>query len=196
MRRRSRLSGHFGRRSAPRARVWRPDGTYRAKPLRRQRRRLQVRTGRWWSSSRSLKLSRRSMRRSGRPGAFSLAGSMLAGLLAFVLARRMTHPIHLLEKGTERIGAGQFDHRIEIKTGDELERLADSFNAMAVELAVSQERHERISKLKRFWLHKWPNWSTERATTACSRVAAPKSLWCSATCGDLPPSRRGRRPKR
>jgi len=85
-----------------------------------------------------------------KTGGLLLAGSMLAGLLAFVLARRMTHPIHLLEKGTERIGAGQFDHRIEIKTGDELERLADSFNAMAVELAVSQERHERISKLKRF----------------------------------------------
>ena len=85
-----------------------------------------------------------------RTGGLLLAGSMLAGLLAFVLARRMTHPIRLLEKGTERIGAGQFDHRIEIKTGDELERLADSFNAMAVELAVSQERQERISKLKRF----------------------------------------------
>ena len=38
----------------------------------------------------------------------------------------MTKPIHLLEKGTERIGAGQFGHRIEIKTGDELQRLADS----------------------------------------------------------------------
>ena len=35
-------------------------------------------------------------------------------------------------------------------TGDELQRLADSFNAMAAELAVSQERQERIAKLKRF----------------------------------------------
>src|SRR5918995_1097688 len=62
----------------------------------------------------------------------------------------MTEPIRLLEKGTERIGAGQFDHRIEIRTGDELQRLGDSFNAMAAELAVSQERQERIAKLKRF----------------------------------------------
>ena len=79
-----------------------------------------------------------------------LAGAAFAGLLAYVLARRMTKPIRLLEEGTERIGAGQFDHRIEIGTGDELQRLADSFNAMAAELAVSQERQERIAKLKRF----------------------------------------------
>lgn len=79
-----------------------------------------------------------------------LAGGVFACLLAFILARMMTKPIHLLEEGTERIGAGQFDYRIEIRTGDELQRLADSFNSMAAELAVSQERQERIAKLKRF----------------------------------------------
>jgi adenylate cyclase len=85
-----------------------------------------------------------------RTGALLLAGGAFAGLLAFALARRMMGPIRLLEEGTERIGAGEFDHRIQIRTGDELQRLADSFNAMAGELAVSQERKERIAKLKRF----------------------------------------------
>ncbi|MBM1172690.1 adenylate/guanylate cyclase domain-containing protein [Microvirga arabica] len=85
-----------------------------------------------------------------RTSALLLVGAVIAGLLAFALARRMTQPIRLLEEGTERIGAGQFDHRIEIRTGDELQRLADSFNAMAAELAISQERQERIAKLKRF----------------------------------------------
>jgi class 3 adenylate cyclase len=85
-----------------------------------------------------------------RTGGLLLAGGILAGLLAFALARRMTQPIQLLQRGTERIGARQFDHRIEIRTGDELQLLADSFNAMAAELAISQERQERIAKLKRF----------------------------------------------
>lgn len=85
-----------------------------------------------------------------RSGNLLLVGGAFAGLLAFVLAQRMTQPIRLLEQGTERIGAGQFDHRIQIKTGDELQRLADSFNTMAAELAVSQERQERIAKLRRF----------------------------------------------
>src|SRR3712207_5465484 len=62
----------------------------------------------------------------------------------------MTGPIRLLQQGTERVGAGDFDHRIELRSGDELQRLAESFNTMAGELALSQERQERIAKLKRF----------------------------------------------
>ncbi|WP_262268288.1 cache domain-containing protein [Microvirga yunnanensis] len=85
-----------------------------------------------------------------RTGGLLLAGAAFAGLLAYVLASRMTDPIRRLEEGTERIGAGHFEHRIHIGTGDELQRLADSFNIMAAELAVSQERQERIAKLKRF----------------------------------------------
>lgn len=85
-----------------------------------------------------------------RTAVLLLAGTIFSGLLAYALARRMTEPIRLLEEGTERIGAGIFDHRITIKTGDEFQRLADSFNRMATELALSQEQQERIAKLKRF----------------------------------------------
>jgi class 3 adenylate cyclase len=85
-----------------------------------------------------------------RTGGLLIGGAALAGLLAYWLARRMTHPIHLLEEGTERIGAGQFKHRIALRTGDELERLATRFNQMAEELEISQERSERIARLKRF----------------------------------------------
>jgi class 3 adenylate cyclase len=85
-----------------------------------------------------------------RTGGMLLAGIAFAGALAYWLARRMTGPIRQLEEGTERIGAGQFDHRINIATGDEFERLATRFNRMAGELAVSQERSERIARLKRF----------------------------------------------
>jgi class 3 adenylate cyclase len=62
----------------------------------------------------------------------------------------MTGPIRELEEGVARIGSGQFDHKITISTGDELERLAARFNRMASELALSQERSERIARLKRF----------------------------------------------
>ncbi len=79
-----------------------------------------------------------------------LVGGLLAAALAAWLARRMTGPIRLLEEGAERIGAGRFDHRIDIRSGDELERLAAGFNRMAQELALAQERAERIARLKRF----------------------------------------------
>jgi adenylate cyclase len=85
-----------------------------------------------------------------RTGLLLLAGEFFAASLAYQLARRMTGPIALLEKGAEPIGAGHFDHEIEIANGDELEGLARRFNEMAAELAVSQERSERIARLKRF----------------------------------------------
>jgi adenylate cyclase len=79
-----------------------------------------------------------------------LGGVALAAALAFWLARRMIGPIKALEDGASHIGAGEFDYRIEMRTGDELERLAQRFNTMAAELSLSQERSERINRLKRF----------------------------------------------
>jgi class 3 adenylate cyclase len=78
------------------------------------------------------------------------AGAMFALVLAWWLARRMSGPIRQLEDGVQRVGAGQFEHRIALSTGDELEQLADRFNEMAGELAVSREKSERINRLKRF----------------------------------------------
>jgi adenylate cyclase len=79
-----------------------------------------------------------------------LAGAAFAAALGYLLARRMTGPIRLLGQGAAAIGAGHFYHKIDIATGDELEVLATRFNEMAGELALSQERSERIARLKRF----------------------------------------------
>jgi adenylate cyclase len=85
-----------------------------------------------------------------RASLFLLGGTLFALALAYLLARRMWQPIRLLEEGADRIGAGDFESPIEIRTGDELERLANRFNLAAAELAISQERSERIARLKRF----------------------------------------------
>lgn len=63
--------------------------------------------------------------------AFGLAVATLAGML---LARRMVIPISALRSGARRLGTGDFGSRITIKTGDELEELADQFNSMAGQL--------------------------------------------------------------
>jgi adenylate cyclase len=77
-------------------------------------------------------------------------GTLLAIVLAYWLARRMSGPIRLLEEAAQLVGAGQFDHRVTISTGDELEQLAGRFNEMARELGLSQEKSDRINRLKRF----------------------------------------------
>jgi GAF domain-containing protein len=66
-----------------------------------------------------------------------------AALAAFLLARRMISPIHALQAGAAQIGAGDLDRRIDIRTGDELEGLANQFNRMAADLETSYAELER-----------------------------------------------------
>ncbi|MBR1200982.1 HAMP domain-containing protein [Bradyrhizobium sp. AUGA SZCCT0274] len=64
--------------------------------------------------------------------AMGLVTAIIAGT---VMARRMLVPINALRAGAHRLGGGDFSHRIEVKTSDELEELADQFNGMASQLA-------------------------------------------------------------
>jgi signal transduction histidine kinase len=66
-----------------------------------------------------------------------LAASIFAVLAGIFLARRMVGPIQALRTGAERIGGGDFSQRISIKTGDELEGLANQFNDMGARLQES-----------------------------------------------------------
>lgn len=72
-----------------------------------------------------------------------LAASIFAVLAGIFLARRMVGPIQALRIGAERIGGGDFSQRISIKTGDELEELADQFNHMGERLQESYADLER-----------------------------------------------------
>src|SRR5262249_28392525 len=66
-----------------------------------------------------------------------LAASTFAVLAGIFLARRMVGPIQALRAGAERIGGGDFAQRIAVKTGDELEGLANQFNDMGARLQES-----------------------------------------------------------
>jgi len=85
-----------------------------------------------------------------------MGGLMLAFLAGLFLARKMIIPIQLLREGAAQIGAGNLEQRIAIKTGDELELLADQFNDMAgrleesyagLEQKVDQRTHELSESL-------------------------------------------------
>ncbi|HWX62740.1 adenylate/guanylate cyclase domain-containing protein [Bradyrhizobium sp.] len=61
-------------------------------------------------------------------------GLLVAILAGTILARRMLVPITALRAGARRLGAGDFSHRIDVRTHDELEELAGQFNGMAGQL--------------------------------------------------------------
>ncbi len=61
--------------------------------------------------------------------------AVLGGLAAsFLYARRLSIPIQRLEQFARRIASGDLSQRIELKTQDEIQSLAESFNFMVAEL--------------------------------------------------------------
>jgi signal transduction histidine kinase len=65
-------------------------------------------------------------------------GLGLSILSSIFLARRMVAPIRALQAGAARIGAGDLAHRVEVRTGDELEALGDELNRSAAELEAAR----------------------------------------------------------
>ena len=78
-----------------------------------------------------------------RTGLLLVAGIVLAFFAGLFLARSMMVPIQALRAGAARIGGGNLGQRIKIKTGDELEALADQFNDMAGRLQESYADWEK-----------------------------------------------------
>jgi signal transduction histidine kinase/DNA-binding response OmpR family regulator len=72
-----------------------------------------------------------------RTGYVLFGALLLAFIAGMFLARRMVVPIQALRAGAARIGSGDLSQRISIKTGDEVEALADQFNDMAGKLEES-----------------------------------------------------------
>ena len=68
------------------------------------------------------------------PSLFSLVALAMAFLVSLLISRKVVRPLTVLREGAKRIGAGDFDHRIEIKGGDEFEEVAGEFNHMAARL--------------------------------------------------------------
>jgi signal transduction histidine kinase/ActR/RegA family two-component response regulator len=73
-------------------------------------------------------------------------GLLAAILASILLAHRMVAPLQALTVGATRIGGGELDQRVEIKTGDELEELAEEFNRMAARLEWDAEERQRLAE--------------------------------------------------
>ena len=92
-------------------------------------------------------------------------GLVLLGALALAfgaglfLARRMVIPIRTLRAGAARLGSGDLGQRIAVKTGDEVEALADQFNEMAGRLQSPT-----------------PTWSKKSSNARASSPSGPKNL--------------------
>ncbi len=92
------------------------------------------------------------------PLAELVAKVLLYGLLVLavlwatgvLVARRIARPIQVLHDGVREIGSGRLERRLELKTGDEIEGLADAFNQMAENLQRSfSQIEQRVVDVRR-----------------------------------------------
>jgi signal transduction histidine kinase len=70
-------------------------------------------------------------------GLLLLLGLAMAVIASLALARYMVRPINALRAGAQAIGAGNLEQHIDVRTGDELQELAEQFNAMTGKLRES-----------------------------------------------------------
>ncbi len=85
-----------------------------------------------------LRTTRRSLWLSG------FAASAAALALALFVVRQTTHPLRQLEAASRRIAQGHFGERVEVRSSDEIGRLASSFNEMSRSLEQSEEAKRRM----------------------------------------------------
>lgn len=90
--------------------------------------------------------------------------------MSVALARHMTAPIRALQAGAARIGNGELDQQVTIRTGDELETLAHEFNTMA------QRLHEARTGLEQ---------KIEDRTQALAAANQAKSRFLAVASHDL-----------
>lgn len=93
-------------------------------------------------------------------------------LLVSILTRRRFKPLDILRSGARRLGAGDFQTRIEVNSRDEFEELAESFNSMAAKLGNQFGFLTTMSNIDRILLSR-PN-RFKVAKTIVSQV--PESL--------------------
>lgn len=106
------------------------------------------------------------------------AALVVAVLVGIALSRKLVAPIKALGAGAARIGQGELDERIDIRTGDELQVLGEQFNQMAERLSESRavledKVAERTAALKNaLELASAGQRAAEEATLAKSRFLA------------------------
>lgn len=77
----------------------------------------------------------------------SLVAAVLAAVVATLLSRTITDPIRMLADHASQIAGGHLDQRLDVKSGDELELLAEAFNAMTESLAIMKFNDQNANPL-------------------------------------------------
>ncbi|MEW6375409.1 MAG: ATP-binding protein [Thermodesulfobacteriota bacterium] len=94
-------------------------------------------------------------------------GAFALGIfIAILLARYITHPLSKLNIAAKRMGKGDFDQEVEVKSSDEIGELCQVFNQMAKQVktltntVVKSEKFRTLSKMSTILIHDLKTWAS------------------------------------
>ena len=71
---------------------------------------------------------------------------LAAGVSGVFVSRRIVRPLHELTDATRAVASGELDHRVPVRSQDELGMLAESFNSMSRKLAESEQLKRQMTQ--------------------------------------------------
>ncbi len=75
--------------------------------------------------------------------------ALIAGVLAFSLAKKITRPLQEIKKTAMNVAAGQLGPKIEVKSDDEIGRVAHTFNIAVDQVERTIQEQKRLETLRR-----------------------------------------------
>jgi signal transduction histidine kinase len=76
----------------------------------------------------------------------TLALILVSIIIVVIIVRRMVSPIYSLAAATREVARGEFGLRVDLRRGDELGVLADSFNEMSLRLQKSRDEFDALNR--------------------------------------------------
>ena len=113
-------------------------------------------------------------------GAVLLAVAAAAGALALIASRRLTRPIRDLAAAATRLAEGDHAARADVRTRDELQDLADVFNATGPKLAERERMRQSLALAMEIQQHLLP----DGAPALDGFDVAGRCDYCDETGGD------------
>ena len=71
---------------------------------------------------------------------------LAAGVSGVFVSRRIARPLNELTEATRAVASGELDHRVPVRSQDELGMLAESFNSMSRQLAESEQLKRQMTQ--------------------------------------------------
>ena len=71
---------------------------------------------------------------------------LAAGVSGVFVSRRIVRPLHELTEATRAVASGELEHRVPVRSQDELATLAESFNSMSGKLAESEQLKRQMTQ--------------------------------------------------